>query len=237
MLHADKRALEQNLKLHLLLIRERELMFYTDNCVSIGAQAAWLAGFAYAGLIMVDLPVVNQTLETAYLCMTVTAMGLNLIAVLNSMLCSMLGPGLALRGPDGAMHRAVDEMMEEYRLTFFFFGLGLIALYAATILYAWVMFLWPPALLMSFSLAGWMYLTYHYFVRIYTRFKIPPQLMITGRFDTDSSLYELTITAADLRAANEEHREQQTMGAQFQQFLSPVTYARGVLRDRHGPER
>ena len=36
----------------------------------------------------------------------------------------MLGPGLALRGPDGSMHRAVDGLMLEYRLTFLFFTMG-----------------------------------------------------------------------------------------------------------------
>ena len=51
-------------------------------------------------------------------------MGFELIAVLNSTLCSMLGPGLALRGPDGSMHRAVDGLMLEYRLTFLFFTMG-----------------------------------------------------------------------------------------------------------------
>ena len=36
----------------------------------------------------------------------------------------MLGPGLALRGPDGSMHTAVDGMMVEYRVCFLFFVIG-----------------------------------------------------------------------------------------------------------------
>jgi hypothetical protein len=143
MLHADKRALEQNLKVNLLKIREKELRFYTDNCVAVGTQASLLSGFAYSGLIQIVIPEgKSETLVTAYLCVTVTAMGFELIAVINAMLCSMLGPGLALRGPDGSMHRAVDEMLEEYRLTFFFFGIGLVAFHFSAILFAWVEFIW-----------------------------------------------------------------------------------------------
>ena len=46
MLYADKQALETDLKVCLLAIRERELDFYTQNCRSIGTSAALLAGFA-----------------------------------------------------------------------------------------------------------------------------------------------------------------------------------------------
>ena len=51
MLYADKRALETNLKVELLEIREKELNFYTNNCQNIGTQAAMLAGFAFAGMM------------------------------------------------------------------------------------------------------------------------------------------------------------------------------------------
>jgi hypothetical protein len=108
MLYADKRALETNLQVSLLKIREKELQFYTQNCIAIGTQAALLSGFAYNGIIQVDIPSdASDWLKTCYLCVTTMAMGFELIAVLNSTLCSMLGPGLALRGPDGSMHRAV----------------------------------------------------------------------------------------------------------------------------------
>ena len=43
MLYADKRALETNLQVSLLKIREKELQFYTQNCIAIGTQAALLS--------------------------------------------------------------------------------------------------------------------------------------------------------------------------------------------------
>ena len=143
MLYADKRALETNLQVSLLKIREKELQFYTQNCIAIGTQAALLSGFAYNGIIQVDIPSdASDWLKTCYLCVTTMAMGFELIAVLNSTLCSMLGPGLALRGPDGSMHRAVDGLMLEYRLTFLFFTLGLIAFHLSALLFAWLEFPW-----------------------------------------------------------------------------------------------
>ena len=158
MLYADKRALETNLQVSLLKIREKELQFYTQNCIAIGTQAALLSGFAYNGIIQVDIPSdASDWLKTSYLCVTTMAMGFELIAVLNSTLCSMLGPGLALRGPDGSMHRAVDGLMLEYRLTFLFFTMGLIAFHLSALLFAWLEFSWPVALAMTVALLMFVY--------------------------------------------------------------------------------
>lgn len=141
MLYADKRALETNLKVSLLQIRERELNFYTQNCLAVGTQSALLAGFAFAGLTQVSVPHdAHYAVKLLYLLFTTGAMSCELIAVLNTTLLSMLGPGLALRGPDGSMHKAVDGMMYEYRKAFFTFGLGLIAFHFSALLFGWLMF-------------------------------------------------------------------------------------------------
>ena len=39
MLYADKNALRTNLKVNMLRIRERELTYYTNNCLSISTSA------------------------------------------------------------------------------------------------------------------------------------------------------------------------------------------------------
>jgi hypothetical protein len=141
MLYADKRALETNLKVSLLQIREKELNFYTQNCLAVGTQAALLAGFAYAGLTQVSVPPeAPYAVRLFYLLFTTAAMSCELIAVLNTTLLSMLGPGLALRGPDGSMHQAVDGMMLEYRRAFFAFGLGLLAFHMSALMFGWLMF-------------------------------------------------------------------------------------------------
>ena len=48
MLYADKQALETDLKVSLLAIRDRELNFYVQNLRSIATQAGVMSGFAYA---------------------------------------------------------------------------------------------------------------------------------------------------------------------------------------------
>ena len=99
MLFADKRALETNLKVSLLAIREKELNFYTTNCLAVGTQSALLAGFAYSGLTQVAFPhEAPYLIKLLYMLTTTTAMGFELIAVMNTTLLSMVGPGLALRG-------------------------------------------------------------------------------------------------------------------------------------------
>ena len=148
MLYADKNALRTNLKVNLLRIRERELNFYTNNCLSISTQAALLAGFAWYGLTEVPfMKEASTVVETIYLVVTTCIMGLEMLTVVNATLCAILGPGLALRGPDGSMHKAVDGMMTHYRFTFMCFALGLLCFQVSALLYSWMQFSWgaPPA--------------------------------------------------------------------------------------------
>jgi hypothetical protein len=59
--------------------------------------------------------------------------------VVSTTLLAMLGPGYALRGPDGSMHTAVDAMVGEYRNAFFAFLKGLLALHGAAMSYSVIM--------------------------------------------------------------------------------------------------
>lgn len=267
MLWADKRALEHRVRVNMLQIRERELQFYSANLQSIGLQAAFLAGFLYPAIIYIVIPEgKDEILVTVYLCVTATAFGLHMLALVNAMMCAMLAPGLALRGPDGAMHRALDDLLQEYRLTFFLFVLGIVAYGVSSVLLCFVLFTWcgerararahhapagpPPAArlrrpgtrsrrtaalataLVAFYFAV---LGYTEFSRVYKRFKLPPRLFITGRFDTDQAAYEASITAADLRGANLRHAAQQTVVESWQQYLNPTQYSRAYLDRKLGP--
>lgn len=186
MLYADKRALETNLKVSLLAIREKELNYYSQNCLAVLTQAALLAGFAYSGLTQVAIPLdAEYVLKLLYLLVTSTAMCLELIAVMNCTLLSMMGPGLALRGPDGSMHPAVDGMMEEYQSAYLCFVLGLIAFHFSAALFGWLMFNWIVSSFVSSCVLGSLYLLIRYASRVYARFRLPPEEVITGRFSGD----------------------------------------------------
>ena len=213
MLFADKRALETNLKVGLLQIREKELNFYTQNCLAVCTQAALLAGFAYSGLTQVSIPEeANFWVRLLYLAVTVMAMCFEIIAVLNTTLLAIVGPGLALRGPDGSMHPAVDGMMAEYKHALSCFKLGLVCFHFSAGLFGWIMFGCAPppaapaappaaaraprrtdppthhhaggvALCASLVVLVSLYFLLRYAMRVYQRFRLPTDEVVTGRFE------------------------------------------------------
>jgi hypothetical protein len=119
----------------MLRIRERELNYYTNNCLAISTSSALLAGFAWYGLTEVPFDSnASAVTQTLYLVVTTLIMGLELLTVVNATLCAILGPGLALRGPDGSMHNAVQGMMTHYRFTLACFTLGLVCFMLSALL-------------------------------------------------------------------------------------------------------
>ena len=66
---------------------------------TVGTQSALLAGFAYNGIIQVDIPEdANELLRGAWLVTSCFAMGFEMICLVSTSFCVMFGPGLALRG-------------------------------------------------------------------------------------------------------------------------------------------
>ena len=154
-----------------------------QNCLAVGTQAALLAGFAYSGLTQVAIPLDSEyALKLLYLLVTTTAMCLELIAVMNTTLLAMMGPGLALRGPDGSMHPAVDGMIAEYQHAYFNFVLGLIFFHFSAALFGWLMFNWVVSTFVSSVVLGSLYLLVRYASRVYARFRLPAGEVVTGKF-------------------------------------------------------
>ena len=170
MLFADKNALRTQLKVNMLKIRERELTYYTNNCLAISTSSALLAGFAWYGLTEVPFDSNASALtQTLYLVVTTLIMGLELLTVVNATLCAILGPGLALRGPDGSMHNAVDGMMVHYRFTLACFTLGLVCFMLSALLYGWMQFDWTLALPLTLLLVYFLFILQRYCWRICER--------------------------------------------------------------------
>jgi hypothetical protein len=118
MLYADKAALENRTKVRLLAIRERELVLYTQNCRAVGTVAALMAGIAYSAIIYTKMEYYQDSswlIQTFYTLSLTVCMSLSLSTVMSTTAISMLGPGLALRGPDGSMHSAVDGILIEFK--------------------------------------------------------------------------------------------------------------------------
>jgi hypothetical protein len=163
----------------------------------VGTQAALLAGFAYSGLTQVAIPHERSyILKLMYLLVTTSAMCFELIAVLNTTLLSMMGPGLALRGPDGSMHPAVDGMMVEYRTAYYSFVLGLIFFHLSAALFSWLIYVhWMVSLVVSGTIVGSLWLLSRYAKRVLIRFRLPAEDVITGRFHGEEVISAASATA------------------------------------------
>lgn len=140
MLYADKAALENRTKVKLLAIRERELTLYTNNCRTVGTVSALMAGIAYSALIYTKMAYFQESSviqQFFYISGLTVCMGLSLRNVLGTTLLTMLGPGKALRGPDGSMHSAVDGMLDSFEGIVIVQHLTIYTFMVTTIAYSW----------------------------------------------------------------------------------------------------
>lgn len=188
MLFADKRALQTNLKLELLEIREKELNFYTTNCGNLAFLSSIFAGFASTAL-MTHVSKTPPMLHFMYLFSTVCALGLQLSALVSTTLLAMLAPGLALRGPDGSMNAAIDSMIGEYRTAFFMLLLGLLALHASVTFFAWLQFPLGTALIETVLVLISLSVEVHYIRRTFADFRLPSAKVVTGRFEGAEAIH------------------------------------------------
>jgi len=140
MLYADKVALANRARLRMLEIREKEIDLYTTNSRTISTANTMLAGIGYTALVYTKMGYYqNAGWFTQYLYPVTLAIliSFSLLSLFVLTLTIMLGPGLALRGPDGSVHIAVEAIMVEYRTGCFYFGCGVIALHLVVVTYAW----------------------------------------------------------------------------------------------------
>ena len=194
MLFANKQALETELKVSLLQIRERELVLYAENCRNIGNISCMLAGFAYVTLTYER----SDTFQTGavsggryiYEFLAFFGMFSNMASMFGATACSMLGPGLALRGSDGAMDQAVEGLALEYRTIFMLFLTGVISFYACFSVFlildyeegSFDAFL---HVLLVLCFLVFLRSTVRACKRIYKKFRLPPEHAVAGSFDPD----------------------------------------------------
>jgi hypothetical protein len=103
-----------------------------------------ITGFCYGGISLSkhDDTQYSSLISFGYLSTTTAAMGFGLLTIVVAALCSMLGPGLALRGSEGAlsMHKAVETMKDESSNCFYFFVLQLLFFHISSFLLMWVLY-------------------------------------------------------------------------------------------------
>ena len=105
--------------------------------MTVGTQAALLAGFAFTGVIEAPWDYLEELGVPEYqitlcVCSTLFGMLFQVLAIVKSVQISILGPGLALRGSEGSMTRALSVMRHEQRRLHWQFYIGLFFFHVAT---------------------------------------------------------------------------------------------------------
>ena len=155
-----------------------------SSCISPHTcnTGALLANFTFNGLLFT----VNQAAEKHYIwvyVLLVLSMGGSLTAVLRSIMCSVYGPGLALRGPDGSIKHAVDGMAASREWTHRFFIGSIVLMYLSLIALCCLAFTetWK-AVVMALMLAGVLVGTVYSVWKITNIFTLPEATLDDMRF-------------------------------------------------------
>jgi len=159
MLAADKLQLQSALKQQATALKEKEFSLHHNNLMTVGTQAAVLAGLDITMFIEFNPPdnhawgmephqqVLARSLKMVYYGVIVAAFCANSTVVAHTTALSVLGGGLALRGPDGSMMTATDVLYAERRSVFYVFGIGLGCTIGSVLVCVWILLPWESALL------------------------------------------------------------------------------------------
>eukprot|EP00934_Nitzschia_sp_Nitz4_P007834 Nitzschia sp. Nitz4//scaffold229_size32011//11797//12905//NITZ4_007917-RA/size32011-snap-gene-0.3-mRNA-1//-1//CDS//3329542853//7824//frame0 len=156
MLAADKLQLQSQLKQQATALKEKEFNLHHSNLMTVGTQAAVLAGLDITMFIEFNPPIneewgeslslVARVIKFGYYLMIVSAFCANMVVVSHTTVLSVLGAGMALRGPDGSMMTATDGLYEERKSVFASFGMGLACTVGSVVLGVWLLLKWEAAL-------------------------------------------------------------------------------------------
>jgi hypothetical protein len=190
MLAADKLQLQSALKQQATALKEKEFNLHHSNLMTVGTQAAVLAGLDITMFIEFtpqpdsawgEYANRARLLKMVYYGVIVSAFCANMLVVSHTTALSVLGAGLALRGPDGSMMTAVDGLFEERQAVFRVFGIGLALTVSSILLSVWLLLYWESALLcfiISFMTCRQMWLNY---IRVSKRFGYDESLTVDFR--------------------------------------------------------
>jgi hypothetical protein len=155
MLAADKLQLQSQIKQSATALKEKEFSLHHNNLMTVGTQAAVLAGLDITMFIEFHSPDLHEfaspnlarALLFAYYGMIVGAFCSNVIVVSHTTTLSVLGGSLALRGPDGSMMTATDSLYRERTSVFSAFAVGLALTMGSVLVGVWILLQWETALL------------------------------------------------------------------------------------------
>ena len=190
MLAADKLQLQSLLKQQATALKEKEFNLHHSNLMTVGTQAAVLAGLDITMFIEFSPPGeaewgeymhIGRTLKMCYFGVIVGAFCANMLVVAHCTALSVLGAGLALRGPDGSMMVATDGLYEERKTVFRIFALGLALTVGSVLLSVWLLLYWEAALVCWLLTLMTLRQMYRNYVRVSQRFGYDESLTVDFR--------------------------------------------------------
>eukprot|EP00927_Polykrikos_kofoidii_P001542 TRINITY_DN10582_c0_g1_i1.p2 TRINITY_DN10582_c0_g1~~TRINITY_DN10582_c0_g1_i1.p2 ORF type:complete len:227 (+),score=33.56 TRINITY_DN10582_c0_g1_i1:110-790(+) len=121
-------------------VRQSELDFYIANFGTLSTSTAINAGFVFAQLTNPVPEGTNLALETVYLVSVALTLFISLCVITWTMIYTILGPGLALRGPEGmkSFHQAVTDCKSDTNLLYNMFLISNIAYFVSICCQVWV---------------------------------------------------------------------------------------------------
>jgi len=118
-----------------------------------------------------------------YLVCSVSALLMQLITLVSATLLSMLAPGLALRGPDGSMHTAVDGMKDEILRAVQLLLIGMYSMLTSVALYCWLVFPAMEAAILTVMVVFVSWAIHRRRRGTYATFQIPKDQEVTGKYE------------------------------------------------------
>jgi len=139
MLAADKLLLTSTIRKNATELKGKELSLHKTNFDAVGTQAAVLAGFAVGMLVEFEVPEnTHAFLSGGFYIFAVFTLVANLRCVAMTTCITVMGTGLALRGPEGSMVRAVEGMYKQRFTVFLTFGLGISSCLVSSFFLCWI---------------------------------------------------------------------------------------------------
>jgi len=118
-------------------------------------------------------------------------MSFGLLVIIIASLCGMLGPGLALRGPEGpkSVHLAVDTMKSESVYCFYFFILQLFFFHLSSFSLVWYLYPAKVAFVVNIVILFFLLLFIAQGYEIFNKLHVSEMDAVSGQFDNFANVY------------------------------------------------
>eukprot|EP00457_Paulinella_chromatophora_P010091 gb/GEZN01010180.1/.p1 GENE.gb/GEZN01010180.1/~~gb/GEZN01010180.1/.p1 ORF type:complete len:237 (+),score=38.90 gb/GEZN01010180.1/:206-916(+) len=181
---ARRTALAADLQLRRLDLQVLDMDRVTRYLESLTTQAALLAGFAFT-VVSAPPEEKNKAWTAIFFLSACVTLGSHMYVVCVGQLSAILGPLLALKGPQGSLEKALNNMKYERNRLFwlFFLGVGGFYLMIVSLIWIWANDLWLQfaATILISCFFGFMAYRVHGLLEEY-KFEEPdlPKLVQTG---------------------------------------------------------